>query len=102
MRDYLTQHFERLKAHPNHWVRKSWGIGLVIGGILGPVLPILGTWMLPLGLLLLAVDFPWAQRLSDRLHRWGQRLMKNYRRFRAKGNPPPASGDHSGSSPRDP
>jgi hypothetical protein len=38
-------------------VRIPIGLLLVCGGILS-ILPILGLWMLPLGLLLLAVDFP--------------------------------------------
>lgn len=37
------------------------GLSLMIGGILW-FLPILGAWMLPLGLLLLAPDFRWARR----------------------------------------
>ena len=41
----------------------SWviGIGLMVGGVLG-FLPILGFWMIPLGLLVLAPDFRWARR----------------------------------------
>jgi hypothetical protein len=38
-------------------VRIPLGLLLVCGGIFS-ILPILGIWMLPLGLLLLAVDFP--------------------------------------------
>ena len=37
------------------------GIGLMVGGVLG-FLPILGFWMIPLGLLVLAPDFRWARR----------------------------------------
>jgi hypothetical protein len=42
------------------------GIFLVIGGVLS-VLPVLGLWMLPLGLLLLAVDIPFLRPLVARL-----------------------------------
>ena len=38
-------------------IRLPLGIVLICGGILS-FLPILGIWMLPLGLLLLAVDLP--------------------------------------------
>ena len=38
-------------------IRIPLGILLVLGGLVG-FLPILGVWMLPLGLLLLAVDVP--------------------------------------------
>jgi hypothetical protein len=42
------------------------GIGLVLAGLLG-FLPVLGFWMIPLGLSLLAVDFPSVRRLIQRL-----------------------------------
>lgn len=38
-------------------VRIPVGLLLVLGGVLS-ILPILGLWMLPLGLMLLAIDFP--------------------------------------------
>lgn len=38
-------------------IRVPLGILLVVGGVLS-ILPVLGLWMLPLGLLLLAADFP--------------------------------------------
>ena len=56
-----------LKTHPSPPVRISAGIVLVVAGIIGPFLPILGIWMVPLGLVLLAVDFPFAHRLSHAL-----------------------------------
>ncbi len=39
------------------WVRLPLAIALMVGGVLG-FLPILGFWMLPLGLALLAFDLP--------------------------------------------
>ena len=44
-------------------LRMLLGVGLVIGGLLG-FLPILGFWMIPLGLTILAIDFPFARRLK--------------------------------------
>ena len=38
-------------------VRLPVGLLLICGGLLS-ILPILGLWMLPLGLLLIAIDFP--------------------------------------------
>jgi hypothetical protein len=40
------------------WVRTPVAILLIVSGILGTVLPILGFWMVPLGLALLAIDLP--------------------------------------------
>ena len=49
------------------------GIVLVLCGIVG-FLPILGFWMIPLGLIVLSIDLPWVRRLrrgaTVRLFRW--------------------------------
>lgn len=47
-------------------VRTAAGIAFVIGGIFG-FLPILGFWMIPVGLLLIALDLPTLRR---RITRW--------------------------------
>lgn len=47
----------RLVLRPSMWVvRVPLGLLLMVGGLLG-FLPLLGFWMLPLGAMLLAVDF---------------------------------------------
>ena len=50
------------------------GSGLVVGGILG-FLPILGFWMVPLGLLVLSQDIP-------AVRRWNRRMMVRWARWR--------------------
>ncbi len=40
------------------WLRVPLAVVLIGGGIVGTVLPILGFWMIPLGLVLVAVDLP--------------------------------------------
>ena len=63
----------------NRATRVSLGVVLVIGGILG-FLPILGFWMIPLGLLILSIDFAVVRRARRRTAvRWG--------RWRANGKP---------------
>lgn len=48
------------------------GGGLMVGGVLG-FLPILGFWMVPLGLLVLSVDLPAVRHQRRRLAvRWGR------------------------------
>jgi hypothetical protein len=78
LKKYIHHHYRRLKYHPNHWLRKTVGILLIIGGLLG-FLPVLGYWMLPLGLALLAVDWPWARRLYRRLLSWWGRRIRELR-----------------------
>jgi purine-cytosine permease-like protein len=49
------------------------GILCIFGGLLG-FLPVLGFWMVPLGLIILSVDFPFVRRFRRRsevrLGRW--------------------------------
>ena len=52
------------------------GILLVAGGLVG-FLPILGFWMIPLGLLVLSVDLPPVRRLRRRLTVWWHRRRDN-------------------------
>jgi purine-cytosine permease-like protein len=80
LKAYLMGWFEALKRTDQHWLRHTIGVLLVIGGLLG-FLPVLGYWMLPLGLALLAVDFPVARRLYRRMSVWWGRRRQQWRRF---------------------
>jgi membrane-bound ClpP family serine protease len=68
------------------WVRKPshrlfripLGIMLIFGGIFS-ILPLLGAWMLPLGLMLLAIDVPFLQRPVNALIRWAERLWMRWK-----------------------
>ena len=60
-------------------IRIPMGILLVIGGILS-FLPILGLWMLPLGLLLLAIDLPFLRPPVNRIVLWVERKWQVWRR----------------------
>ncbi len=51
-------------------LRIALGILLILCGFLGIILPILGFWMAPLGLLVLSVDLPVARRLRRRIEVW--------------------------------
>lgn len=61
------------------WLRLPLGGLLVVGGLLG-FLPLLGFWMLPLGLLLLAEDVPALRRPTVRAI---ERAAGGWRRLRA-------------------
>lgn len=60
----------------SRFARIALGIALILGGCLS-FLPVLGIWMLPLGLLVLSQDIPAARRLRRRLTvrcaRWQRR-----------------------------
>ena len=48
------------------------GLVLIVGGLLG-FLPVIGFWMIPLGLIVLSIDLPWARRGRRRLSVWFHR-----------------------------
>ena len=52
--------------------RIALGIGLIVGGVLG-FLPVLGFWMIPLGLLVLSYEFALIRRRRRRLIVWWER-----------------------------
>ncbi|MFT8712141.1 hypothetical protein [Komagataeibacter rhaeticus] len=53
------------------------GCLLAVGGVFS-FLPVLGLWMLPLGLILLAEDVPFFRRLSARMLEWIERRHPNW------------------------
>ena len=58
--------------------RMAIGITLVIGGLAG-FLPILGFWMVPLGLIILSVDIPVVRRWRRQASVWiGPRLRSRF------------------------
>lgn len=91
----LDRQFDRIgRAVPAsngflQWIRKPssrivripLGIVLILGGAFS-FLPLLGVWMLPLGLFLLALDLPFLQGPLNRLSFWVQRKWTNWQRSR--------------------
>lgn len=74
----------RWLQHPqSRWVRLPAGIVLIVGGVFS-ILPFLGVWMLPLGLMLIAADVPFPQRPMARLTMLGADRLDRYRARRAK------------------
>lgn len=65
----LQPAIRRLRRPSARWVRIPVGLLLVLGGFFS-ILPILGLWMLPLGVVLLAEDIKPLRRLTDRALAW--------------------------------
>jgi hypothetical protein len=61
-----------LRAPSNRWLRIPTGLFLTVGGVLW-FLPILGFWMLPIGLALLADDVPPLTLVRRRMLDWIER-----------------------------
>ena len=57
---FAARMLERIRRPEARWVRIPLGFLLILGGIFS-FLPVLGIWMLPLGLLLLALDLVFLQ-----------------------------------------
>ena len=73
----------KIRLFDRHWhlpeskpVRVGIGLLLVAGGLVG-FLPILGFWMVPLGLFVLSVDLPIVRRWRRQLTVWWHRDRKN-------------------------
>jgi hypothetical protein len=60
-----------LRAPSSRWVRIPVGLLLIVAGFFS-FLPLLGLWMLPLGVLLLAQDLPFLRRPT----RWSLILLE--------------------------
>lgn len=95
--DYIDRLERRLPyrvARAMHWVRQPHRVWLrvplsgllLIGGVFS-FLPILGVWMIPLGLILLAEDVPVLRRPLARLFAWIEAKWEKWRSRRTdKGN----------------
>ncbi|HEY4200538.1 MAG TPA: hypothetical protein VGM83_08245 [Devosiaceae bacterium] len=96
-RDRIYRQFDQLEGFLPNWasrmvawlrrptamlIRVPLGILLVLGGIFS-ILPVLGIWMLPLGLLLLAIDVPLLQGPVGKTIVWGKRKWTLWKRRQA-------------------
>ena len=92
--DWAARNLRRLRQPRAVWVRVPAGVVLVGGGVFS-FLPVLGIWMLPLGLALLAVDVPpmrAAARPRAALHQRQDRKAQERPRRRPKGRAIPHCG----------
>ena len=90
MATYLKIGTRRFRVPGSPAVRIALGILLVLCGLVG-FLPILGFWMIPVGLLVLSVDFPWVRRWRRKMEiKWG-RWRQNHRTDKAEGPRPDSS-----------
>lgn len=67
----------------NRTARVAVGSGFVLGGALG-FLPVLGFWMVPIGLIVLSHDFPRVRRLRRQSE---VALLRRWARLRNKAAP---------------
>ncbi len=70
-----------LRKPSSRYVRLPVGVALVGGGLLS-FLPILGLWMLPLGLVLISQDIPVLEKPTARILSWLERKWLEHQRKR--------------------
>ncbi|HVV81348.1 MAG TPA: hypothetical protein VHD59_17260 [Pseudolabrys sp.] len=58
------------------WLRWPAALLLIFAGVVGTFLPILGFWMIPLGLVLVAQDIPFLRPPLARLFAWLDRKWR--------------------------
>lgn len=77
--------FGWLRRPAVRWLRIPLALLLIAGGLVG-FLPVVGFWMIPLGLLLLALDVPGLRRpmhgVVVRIKRWLRNVRRRYRAAR--------------------
>ncbi|GAC88704.1 hypothetical protein NBRC3257_1732 [Gluconobacter thailandicus NBRC 3257] len=61
-----------LRKPERKWVRIPAGVLFMLGGCMA-FLPVLGAWMVPVGILLLSEDIPFFRRLMEKALNWIQR-----------------------------
>lgn len=79
MPDWAGRNLDHLRQPEAVWVRVPAGIALTGGGVLG-FLPVLGFWMLPIGLALLAYDVPPMRPPLARVLRFANRKIDKRKR----------------------
>ena len=74
VKDYYHRVQQSVRRYPR-WLRLVVGVLFILCGILG-FLPILGFWMLPLGLLVLSYDLPSIRRRRRQFEVWWLRRWR--------------------------
>ena len=94
---YLKFGKRRIALPGNRPLRIGLGLMLIGFGLLG-FLPVLGFWMIPLGLLVLSVDLPSVRRFRRRMEvKWGRSRARRAAAKEASGVP-----DHGKHKPHEP
>jgi hypothetical protein len=76
-----------LRQPAARWLRMPAGLLLIVGGVFS-ILPVLGLWMLPLGLVLLAEDVPPLRRGTDAVLIWIERRRPHWMGLPRSVSPP--------------
>jgi hypothetical protein len=96
----VAQVIRKLRRPGARWIRIPLGLLCIVGGVFS-FLPVLGLWMLPLGLLLIAIDVPPLRRPVARFTLWGLDRWAAVRAWARRRWPGSASRSAAGNPPRE-
>lgn len=81
--DKPNHYYRRLRTAPTV-IRAALGLVLIAGGVFG-FLPILGFWMIPLGLAVVFADVRAVRRYASQLRLWWRRRIGRSKAERSRG-----------------
>ena len=90
--DSLGRALRWLRHPASRWIRLPVGLLFVLGGVFS-IFPVLGIWMLPVGLLLMATDVPFLREPVGRFTLWS---TERWASFRERRNPGSGGGNEAG------
>lgn len=67
-------YYKRLRTAPR-MARLAIGLALIVGGVFG-FLPVLGFWMIPLGIVVIFIDVPQVRRAWTGVRQWWKRKVR--------------------------
>lgn len=86
--DRMARAIRWLRDPKGRWVRIPLGLLIVVVSLVGPVVPVVGIEFLPIGLLLIAQDFPPLQRPVADMTLWLERKWLAFRKRRQERSRP--------------
>jgi len=92
--DKLARAIRWLRDPKGKWVRLPLGLLIIFANLLGPIVPFLGIEFVPLGLLLIAQDFPPLQRPVANMTLWLERKWIAFKKRREQRKQERHSGQH--------
>jgi hypothetical protein len=79
--DRVARAIRWLRSPKSRWVRLPLAVLILAAALLGPILPVVGIELLPIGLLLIAQDVPFLKKPVGRAMLW---LEDRWRRFKQR------------------
>ena len=80
--DRVSRAIHWLRSPKSRWVRLPLGILFIAAGFLGPILPVVGLELVPIGLMLVAQDVPFLKKPVGKAMLWLEHKWIDFRNRR--------------------